>query len=505
MRAQKDGVAVRYVVQQQLRDGQSVKRELTAFHVPSEAVVLAQPYQPPHMWGPAYEDYYGWTKVGTLSPSGGGWGFPLLFRVGRRWMLVSESAVHHYCSSHATLDQAGRYAVTFPHPQEGNGPWRVMALADSAAALLESDLVLDVAAPALTTPLPSWIRAGRAAWSWWSDPSSPRRAKSLARFSELAHRMQWEYALVDANWNQLTAEELHSVAVPSVGLFLWYNSGGPHTGVTEGPRDLMHEPAARREEMKRVAALGVRGIKVDFFHSDKQHAMQLIQDICRDAYHAQLMVVLHGCTVPRGWERRFANLMTMEAVSGAENLNNRADFPGKSVEQNCLLPFTRNVIGPMDYTPVLTSRGRHGRLTSTAHQLALVVLFVSGVQHFADRVEAYDSQPPFVRRFLQRVPARWEKTMGLSGTVDGQEAAVARLSTEGEWFVAGINCRDEEATMAVSWEAMRGVEEVEVITDGPGGGEVTLQKRRGEIFQGEEGLWQRFKLVERKHLNGIVT
>ena len=103
-----------------------------------------------------------------------------------------------------------------------------------------------------------------------------------------------------------------------VGLIAWYNSGGAHNQAQDGPRDLMVDPETRRAEMKRIAALGFRGIKVDFMLSDKQYVIALYQDILRDAYANRLMVDFHGSTIPRGWQRTYPNLMSMEAVQGAE-------------------------------------------------------------------------------------------------------------------------------------------------------------------------------------------
>lgn len=176
---------------------------------------------------------------------------------------------------------------------------------------------------------------------------------------------------------------------PGVGVFLWYNSGGPNNRVTEEPRDRMFDRSVRQEEMAWLAEAGVSGIKVDFFHSDKQAGIKLYLDILADAAEAGLMVNFHGSTIPRGWERTWPNLMSMEGVRGAEQYDFRPTYPEEAPWHNTVLAFTRNVVGPMDYTPVTFSDAMYPHVTTNAHELALAVVFESSLQHFADSVESY--------------------------------------------------------------------------------------------------------------------
>ena len=112
------------------------------------------------------------------------------------------------------------------------------------------------------------------------------------------------------------------------------------------------------------------------------------------------MVNFHGSTIPRGWSREFPHLMTMEAVFGAEQYKFRQAFTTRAAWLNTVLPFTRNVIGPMDYTPVTFTDVRYPRTTTNAHELAQSVVFESGIQHFADSVEAYRALPAAAKQFL---------------------------------------------------------------------------------------------------------
>ena len=220
-------------------------------------------------------------------------------------------------------------------------------------------------------------------------------------------------------------------------MFLWYNSGGPHNDVKEQPRDRMSDQATRRVEMATLAEWGVAGVKVDFFQSDKQQGIALIEDIITDAADYKLMVNLHGCTIPRGWTKRWPHLMTHEAVPGAEQYIFDPGYPDLAPTNNTVLVFSRNVVGPMDYTPVTFSDHNYPHLTTAAHELALGVLFESPLQHFADSAESYRSQDPAVLDILRSIPTVWDDTRFIGGA-PGQSAILARLRL-GVWYVAGIN------------------------------------------------------------------
>jgi hypothetical protein len=224
----------------------------------------------------------------------------------------------------------------------------------------------------------------------------------------------------------------------NVGLIAWYNSGGAHNQANDGPRDLMVEPATRQAEMKRIAALGFKGIKVDFMQSDKQYVIGLSEDILRDAAANRLFVDFHGSTIPRGWQRTYPNLLSMEAVKGAEQYGDSA-FRQNAATFNTIYPFTRNVIGSMDYTPMIfgDAPNRLRNLTTNAHELALSVVFESGLQHFVSTPAMIDSLPDYVQRFLQVVPTVWDETRFVDG-YPGRMAVLARRRGT-EWYLGGIN------------------------------------------------------------------
>ena len=153
------------------------------------------------------------------------------------------------------------------------------------------------------------------------------------------------------------------------------------------------------------------------------------------------MVNFHGAPIPRGWQRTYPNLLSTEGVYGAEWYNNVPTFTEKAACHNATLPFTRNVIGPMDYTPCAFSDSQHPHITSLAHELALTVLYESGLQHLADRPESFLAQPEEVQTFLGQLPVVWDETHFVSG-YPGESAVLARRYGD-TWYVAGINGSDE--------------------------------------------------------------
>ena len=188
--------------------------------------------------------------------------------------------------------------------------------------------------------------------------------------------------------------------------------------------------------------MGVAGVKIDFFESEKQNMIQYYLDILEDAAQFEMMVYFHGCIVPRGWSRTYPNLMTYEAVRGAEWYNNGPEFSVTAPEHNTILPFTRNVVGAMDYTPVTFTNSQFPHHTSYGHELALSVIFESPLQHLADRPEGYYELPDEAKTFLKEVPTAWDNTKLIDG-YPGQEVTMARQKGD-TWYIGGISASERQ-------------------------------------------------------------
>ena len=459
VRAYNDGVAFRYRFPGQSGEKYVVTSEASGFRLPQDGKMWVHPYDRPSKYTPAYETYFvNGVAAGTVSPSEFGWAFPVLFCTGdrSRWALLTEAGLDSsYCGCHLTQKAVeGVYRIQFPDEAEGNHlgwvepswtlpwatPWRVITVGDSAGDIVESTLVTDVS-PASVVKDTSWIKPGRASWSWLFDHDSPQDCTKLKAWVDLAAAMGWEYSLVDANWTQMKNGTIHDLLAyangKGVGLLFWYNSGGPHNSVSEKPRGLMDDRDIRREELRLLKKWGVKGVKVDFFQSDKQNIIQLYQEILKDAAEARIMVNFHGCTLPRGWSRTYPHLMSMEAVRGEECYSFDKQFTTEAPIHNVILPFTRNAVGPMDYTPVMFKDNVYKHLTTYSHELALPLIFESGWLHFADGVKEYLDLPEAPKDFLKHVPTVWDETRFLAGE-PGQFIVLARRNGT-QWYIGGIN------------------------------------------------------------------
>ncbi|HNN01654.1 MAG TPA: glycoside hydrolase family 97 catalytic domain-containing protein, partial [Turneriella sp.] len=363
------------------------------------------------------------------------------------------------------------YTVALPALKEGNNrgaveptgqlpyatAYRVILCCD-LKMIAESTAITDLSAPLdkkFAGKLPQWVQPGKATWDWLSYVSTGD-AERQKKYIDAAHEFGWQYTLVDANWNKwnngnaepLLRELVDYAGKKRIGLWLWYNSGGPSNTITEEPRDLMHERSKRRTEFERLRKIGIKGVKIDFWQSDKQAMVQQYIETLEDAADFQLMVNFHGSTTPKGWQRRFPNLMTMEAVKGAEWYQFPV-FRGPNAHDNVYYALTRNVIGPMDYTPLVFAQALDQQKISYAHSLALSVVFESGVQHFADNADdaakgyrKLFANFPFAREFLRNVPVTWDHTLLLEGNPETH--VVFAREKQGVWYIAGISAVSTE-------------------------------------------------------------
>jgi hypothetical protein len=461
VRVYADGVAFRYGFPSGASEQDSVVAEATGFHLPSlDGRAWMQPYARVSASASAYEgDYRNGIEIGTAAPENAGWALPMLFHSNGSWILVSEAGLDR-TSYGVHIEQnaaAGVYRVRLPEAAETVetspraatisfpwvSPWRVIMIGPTLASIVESTLVTDLAAPATFSDV-SWIKAGRVSWSWWSDTASTRDYQKVFPFVDLAQRMHWEYSLLGAGWQEMQnggdATELAEYArTRGVGLLVWYDPTRRHGESADSSLgSSIGEPDSRISEFHRIRELGFKGISVDFLRGEKQSVIAQYEDILRDAAANHLVVDFHGSSIPRGWQRTYPNLLSMDAVKGAVHYDDSL-FTLNAATLNTIYPFTRNAIGSMDYAPLVLgdAPGRFTHLTTNAHELALSVMFESGLQHFVSTPAMIDSQPDYVRRFLQVVPAAWDESRFVDG-FPGQFAVLARRRGT-DWYVGAIN------------------------------------------------------------------
>jgi hypothetical protein len=471
LRAYDEGVAFRYALLGHSSLHHWLESERTEFNLGTKGTHWGQPYDKTTTYTPAYEPpYLDGVPLGTAADPtlGTGWGFPSLFDVDGTWVLLHEAGLNetHQGSHLEPQVPGGVYKVAFPLEESAMGfgrafpasplpwvlPWRFILVSNDLGDIAESNMVFHLAEPSRLEDT-SWIRPGMASWSWWSDHDSSQNLDTLKTFIDFAAEMGWPYSLVDANWNLISDDSMEQLVAHAekkgVDLLFWYNSGGSNSFVTEEPRNRMHERKRRRAEFARLQELGVKGVKVDFFHSDKQFMIQRYLGILEDAADHEIMVVFHGCTIPRGWARTWPHLMSMEAVRGAETYTfpSTPDYGELAPAQNALLPVTRNVIGSMDFTPVSYSPQMITRRTTHGHETALAVLFESGIQHIAEGALTLRTLPEDYLAFFRNLENVWDETRFVTG-YPGRDMVLARRHGE-KWYVAGINGEDEGKTLSL--------------------------------------------------------
>lgn len=477
-----EGVAFRYRFNGEGAET-TVDREMTGFRLAAGAKGWMQPYNQSSSSSPAHEDYFFAVKPGDPPPAsrGGitrGWCFPALFEIpaAKSWLLLTESGTGgDYCACHLAADSKnGVYQIEFPFADERTRgvqprgettprhelpwtmPWRVMVLGDTAGDILTSTLVTDLAPPSELADT-SWIHPGRASWSWWAHPEKQtpeERTGIYAAYLRGGAAMGWEYSLLDAGWNAADMTTLTGLASDNhVALQVWAHAAE------------FHDATKRRAKLDEWQHLGISGVKIDFWCSDRQETMQAMMATLKDAAERRMTVNFHGCTLPRGWQRTFPNFLTAEAVLGAESYMFDDRYPDKAAELNTILPFTRNVAGPMDYTPLGLSAKRYLRKTSAAHELAAALIFTSGIVHYADQPEVYTAFPEEARKILKDAPALWDETRCLVGE-PGRAVVMARRSKE-SWFIAGINGTGDARSIDLDLKPFAGCGKRTLVHEGP--------------------------------------
>jgi alpha-glucosidase len=483
-RAYNDGIAFRYHFPQTDAKPHKIVREVSGFTVPKTAKAWIQPYDLNVRKKPCYEAFYqNGIAIGTPSPNPAGWAFPALFSNNGLWLLLTEAALDEtYCATHLE-DKAGNglYTIRFPEKEEvvssvdpepvsalpWTTPWRVVVIGSSIATIQETNLVTSLNPPSKINDI-SWIKPGRASWSWWSEGSSPKDFAKQMQYVDFTADMGWEYSLIDAGWHLMQGGNMEDLVKyansKNVGIILWYHSGMGREKDTLSMANLMAFPDARKAEFEKIQKWGVKGVKVDFFDGDKQPVIKRYYDIMREAAAHQIMVNFHGSTLPRGWERTYPHLMSMESVKGAEGAG-RQEFCDQAPTHNTILPFTRNAVGSMDYTPVTFTNKREAvRQTTFGHELALSVVFESGQFHFADRMTSYQALPEAPKNFLKHVPVAWDETRYVAG-MPGQYLVVARRKGN-NWYIGGINGQPTEQEVDFRLPFLKKGQSLNLITDG---------------------------------------
>ena len=505
LRLYNDGVAFRYEWSG-LRN-QVLPKEQTTYLIPEGTKRWMQ------QWTEAYESFFPLTTTYKVEPipsfsgifkSAEGynnrWGYPaLLSPADDVFVLLSEANIERRQSASCLYNEGENFRVV---PDKNDvrvsgiwrSPWRV-AIIGSLGDVVESTLITDVSSPNKLLDT-SWIHPGVVSWIYWAYNHGSNDYQIIKKYVDMAVTLKLPYVLIDAEWDEMkdgkTIEEAVAYATTQgVKPLIWYNSSVGWIDGAPGPKFRLNKPEDREREFAWCEKIGVAGVKIDFFSGDNQMNMDYCIDLLECAARHHLLVNFHGATIPRGWQRTYPNLLSTEGVYGAEWYNNVPTFTAQAARHNATLPFTRNVIGPMDYTPCAFSDSQHPHITSKAHELALTVLFESGLQHLADKPESYLAQPQAVQDFFAELPSIWDETRFVVG-YPGKSAVLARRFGH-SWYVAGINGLDEAQTFSLDLSFIKPADKIQYFADAPDGfwaitnidsfpTQLTCQPRGGFVF-----------------------
>ena len=463
-----------------------IKEEATSFAFPDGTTSFICPQSSPMVgWmrtKPSYEEEYKPDAPLTdKSAYGEGYTFPCLFKVGNEkleagnyWVLISETGVDgKYVGSHLSDYSADNgYRIAFPMPGEANGhgttdaalalpgatPWRTITVGSDLRPIVETTISTDVVEQKYAPSID--YRPGRYTWSWliWQDTSI--NYADQVKFIDLASAMGYEYVLVDNWWDtQIGRDKIVELSKyaqgKGVSLMLWYNSNGAWSDAPQTPKQCMNTTLARRKEMAWLKSIGVKGIKVDFFAGDKQHTMQLYEDILTDANDFGIQVIFHGCTLPRGWERMYPNYVASEAVLASENTFFNEHHAIQEGFELTMHPFCRNAVASMDWGGTIKNRymspdnkSRHRRYTSDIFEMAAAIVIQTSVQCIAIQPNNLTDLPQMELDFLREVPTSWDETRFIDG-YPGKYIVMARRSGD-RWYVVGLNATKEPLKLDIN-------------------------------------------------------
>jgi len=393
----------------------------------------------PTMWvdklDAAYESPYHSTTLKQLGP--GMFGFPLTARVGDLYVTLTEAMVKNYGDLAVKLNPDGALEGQLYADPQGwttddpvTQPWRVTIIARNLTDLVNTTLVQNLNPP----PAPQlsnadWIKPGRSSWQWLATGGPVEEEQN--EWVDWTSQLGFEYYLIDEGWAKWKDSWAAIASVSTyaktrnVKIWIWVHS-----------REV-RDPQARKELFRKAVEAGVVGIKIDFPPACNRDVSNWYYDTANDAADVHLLVDFHGANKPTGMDRTWPNVLTREGVRGHEYQITRYRRLLQP-DHDVILPFTRYIAGPGDYTPtVFTAKELQGN--TWAHELAQAVIFTSPFLCFGGHPQEYLANP--ARDVLTAIPPIWDETRVLNGSEPGKIVAEARRSGD-RWFIAVMNGAD---------------------------------------------------------------
>ena len=333
-------------------------------------------------------------------------------------------------------------------------PWRVLMLASDLNGLVNNHIIASMSDRPNPELFPQgahteWIKPGRASFTWLVEGDNRLSVANHKRYVDGCAKLGIESVVVDDGWELWAQTEPNAgertkwdflkelvdyARERGVNIWVWRPSS-PRSG---NKTDIgLVDPAERTAFMKKCSEIGVKGLKIDFFHTENAFTVNLMENILKDAARAKLMVIFHGVNKPTGDQYTYPNLLAKEAVRGLECVGGETSWaPGPPWPyHNTVLPFTRWLAGPADYTP-LNFRNFCPKSVTFGHQLSTIYMFTSPMLIFAADIEDMLACP--ARKFIEEVPVTWDETVVLPESEIGRIAALARRKGD-VWYLTVLN------------------------------------------------------------------
>jgi alpha-glucosidase len=437
-----DGVAFRYLVSN--HGNAIIDKDSTQFNIPQGAIVWSQPNIK------AYEGRY--AKKDIADVKAGELAGPTLtieLAGNKGYATITEGALIDFAGMSLIAEGTHGFTANLTGITKKSGaiesPWRIIEVGKDLNTLVNCDIITNVS-PAYDQALfpqgvnTDWVKPGRSVWSWLAKTRSIT-LDNIKHFTDLAAQLGFEYNLVDEGWgNWKDSKSDHWDMMKELvdysakkGVKIWVWKAYPDRKGIPGINTLER----RQEFFKKCAAIGIAGLKIDFFDSEAQEIVNFYQSALREAAGYHLMIDFHGANKPTGENRTWPNELTREAIRGMENQPPWA--PG-----NTTLPFTRYLAGPADFTPVHFGN-RLGEV-SWAHQVATMVVFTSPLMCLGADPQSVLDNPS--KQMIQSIPPTWDETIVLPQSKIGELALYARRKGE-TWYLAALNGLNESKTVKV--------------------------------------------------------
>lgn len=469
-RAYDDGMAYRFVTA--LGHDIEVLSEKVVIRFPNDYTAVVQQ---PGGFKTAYEEPYGLIETNGWKPGDPMSVLPVLIDTRQGYkLLLSESALSDYPCMFLEGDGANGMKGTFPkvplaYEESGDRsmrilqeadyiartkgtrafPWRYFVIAKDDGQLIENTMTARLAEQQAIADA-SWIEPGQVSWEFWNaaSPYGPD-VDFVAGFNTATYKYYIDFAaeygipyiIMDEGWARSTrdpytpnpAVDVHELIrygkEKGVGIILWMT-----WLVVENHFEMFEE----------LSKWGVKGVKIDFMDRSDQWMVNYYERVAAEAARHKMVVAFHGSFKPAGLEYKYPNVLAYEGVRGMENMG------GCTPANSVWFPFIRNAVGPMDYTPgamlsmqpesYCGNRPNAASIGTRAYQMALFVLFETGLQMLADNPTLYYRNDECTR-FISRIPVTWDETRALKA-VAGKFAVVAKRKGD-KWYVGAINGSNE--------------------------------------------------------------